>query len=117
VNAQTFKLQHDAQVIYMSFFLIIHFLKCGYSHVQNNRGKSYKEIISIFFIYTFGYYKRCQATFALNAPTIWSVGAAICSGLLLGEDRASGEPKICSPLEGGLGQDGDPPGSAALVRG
>jgi hypothetical protein len=32
--------------------------KCGYSHVQNNRGKSYKEIISIFFIYTFGYYKH-----------------------------------------------------------
>jgi hypothetical protein len=31
--------------------------KCGYSHVQNNRGKSYKEIISIFFIYTFGYYR------------------------------------------------------------
>jgi hypothetical protein len=35
---------------------------------------------------------RCQATFALNAPAIWSVGAAIWSGLLLGEDRASGEP-------------------------
>jgi hypothetical protein len=61
--------------------------------------------------------KRCQATFALNAPAIWSVGAAIWSGLLLGEDRASGEPEICSPLEGGLRQDGDPPGSAALVRG
>jgi hypothetical protein len=37
--------------------------------------------------------------------------------LLLGEDRASGEPEICLPLEGGLGRDGDPPGSAALVRG
>jgi hypothetical protein len=36
--------------------------------------------------------QRCQATFALNAPAIWSVGAAIWSGLLLGEDRASGEP-------------------------
>jgi hypothetical protein len=59
----------------------------------------------------------CQATFALNAPAIWSVGAAIWSGLLLGEDRASGEPEICSPLEGGLGRDGDSPGSAALVRG
>jgi hypothetical protein len=53
---------------------------------------------------------RCQATFALNAPAIWS-------GLLLGEDRASGEPGTCSPLEGGLGRGGDPPGSAALVRG
>jgi hypothetical protein len=48
---------------------------------------------------------------------IWSVGAAIWSGLLLGEGRASGEPGTCSPLEGGLGRDGDPPGSAALVRG
>jgi hypothetical protein len=44
-------------------------------------------------------------------------GAAIWSGLLLGEDRASGEPEVCSSLEGGLGRDGDPPGSAALVRG
>jgi hypothetical protein len=60
---------------------------------------------------------RCQATFALNAPAIWSVGAAIQSGLLLSEGRASGEPEICSPLEGGLGRDGNPPGSAALVRG
>jgi hypothetical protein len=49
--------------------------------------------------------------------SIWSVGAAIWSGLLLSEGRASGEPEICSPLEGGLGQDGNPPGSAALVRG
>jgi hypothetical protein len=60
---------------------------------------------------------RCQATFALNAPAIWSVGAAIWSGLLLSEGRASGEPEIRSPLEGGLGRDGNPPGSAALVRG
>jgi hypothetical protein len=60
---------------------------------------------------------KVSATFALNAPAIWSVGAAIWSGLLLGEDRASGEPEICSPLEGGLGRDGDPTGSAALVRG
>jgi hypothetical protein len=37
--------------------------------------------------------------------------------LLLSEDRASGEPEVCSPLEGGLGRDGDPPGSAALARG
>jgi hypothetical protein len=28
-----------------------------------------------------------------------------------------GEPGTRSPLEGGLGRDGDPPGSAALVRG
>jgi hypothetical protein len=55
--------------------------------------------------------------FALNAPATWSVGAAIWSGLLLGEDRASGEPEMYSSLEGGLGRDGDPPGSAALVRG
>jgi hypothetical protein len=61
--------------------------------------------------------QRCQATFALNAPATWSVGAAIWSGLLLSEDRASGEPGTHSPLEGGLGRDGDPPGSAALVRG
>jgi hypothetical protein len=47
--------------------------------------------------------------------SIWSVGAAIWSGLLLSEGRASGEPEICSPLEGGLGRDGNPPGSAALV--
>jgi hypothetical protein len=48
---------------------------------------------------------------------IWSVGAAIWSGLLLSEGRASGEPEIYSPLEGGLERDGNPPGSAALVRG
>jgi hypothetical protein len=28
---------------------------------------------------------------------------------------ASGEPEICSPLEGGLGRGGDPPGSAAFL--
>jgi hypothetical protein len=60
---------------------------------------------------------RCQVTFALNAPAIWSVGAAIRSGLLLGEDRASGKPEVYSSLEGGLRRDGDPPGSAALARG
>jgi hypothetical protein len=48
--------------------------------------------------------KRCQATFALNAPAIWSVGAATWSGLLLGEDRASGEPEVCSSLEGASGE-------------
>jgi hypothetical protein len=46
-----------------------------------------------------------------------AVGATIWSGLLLGEDRASGELEVCSSLEGGLGRDGDPPGSAALARG
>jgi hypothetical protein len=38
-------------------------------------------------------------------------------GLLLGEDWASGKPEVCSSLEGGLGRDGDPLGSAALARG
>jgi hypothetical protein len=42
---------------------------------------------------------------------------AIWPGLLLGEDWASGEPEVCSSLEGGLGRDVDPPGSAALARG
>jgi hypothetical protein len=37
--------------------------------------------------------------------------------LLLGEDWASGKPKVCSLLEGVLGRDVDPPGSAALARG
>jgi hypothetical protein len=58
----------------------------------------------------------CQA-FALNAPAIWSVGAAIWPRLLLGEDWASGKPKVCPLLEGVLGRDVDPPGSAALARG
>jgi hypothetical protein len=31
------------------------------------------------------------------------VGVAIWPGLLLGEEWASGEPKVCSSLEGGLG--------------
>jgi hypothetical protein len=39
---------------------------------------------------------------------------AIWPRLLLGEDWASGEPKVCPLLEGGLGRDVDPPGSAAL---
>jgi hypothetical protein len=37
--------------------------------------------------------------------------------LLLSEGKASGEPEMCPPLEGGLGRDGNPSGSAALVRG
>jgi hypothetical protein len=37
-------------------------------------------------------------------------------GLLLGEGWASGEPEVCSSLEGGLGRDVDPPGSAALAE-
>jgi hypothetical protein len=35
--------------------------------------------------------------------------------LLFGEDWASGEPKVCSLLEGALGRDVNPPGSAALA--
>jgi hypothetical protein len=60
---------------------------------------------------------RCQATFALNAPAIRSVGVATWPRLLLDEDWASGEPKECPLLEGVLGQDVNPPGSAALARG
>jgi hypothetical protein len=37
--------------------------------------------------------------------------------LLLGEDWASGEPKVCPPLEGVFGRDVNPPRSAALARG
>jgi hypothetical protein len=37
--------------------------------------------------------------------------------LLLGEDWASGEPKVCPSLEGVLGRDVNPPGSATLARG
>jgi hypothetical protein len=47
---------------------------------------------------------RCQATFALNAPAIWSVGVATWPRLLLGEDWASGEPKVCPLLEGSSGE-------------
>jgi hypothetical protein len=37
--------------------------------------------------------------------------------LLLGEDWDSGETKVCPLLEGGLGRDVSPPGSAAFARG
>jgi hypothetical protein len=37
--------------------------------------------------------------------------------LLLGEDWASGEPKVCPFLEGVLGRGVNPSGSAALARG
>jgi hypothetical protein len=57
---------------------------------------------------------RCQAIFALNAPAIRSVVVAIWPTLLLGEDWASGEPKVCPLLEGALGREVNPPGSAAL---
>jgi hypothetical protein len=60
---------------------------------------------------------RCQATFALNAPAIRSVSVTTWPRLLLGEDWASGEPKVCPLLEGVLGRDVNPPGSAALARG
>jgi hypothetical protein len=55
--------------------------------------------------------------FALNAPAIRSVGVATWPRLLLGEDWASDEPKVCLLLEGVLGRDVNPPGSAALARG
>jgi hypothetical protein len=42
---------------------------------------------------------------------------AIWPRLLLGEDWASGEPKVCSLLEGALGRGVNPPGSTALARG
>jgi hypothetical protein len=61
--------------------------------------------------------QRCQATFALNAPAIWSVGVASWPRLLLGEDWASGEPRVCPLLKGVFGRDVDPLGSAALARG
>jgi hypothetical protein len=60
---------------------------------------------------------RCQATFALNAPAVRSVGVAIWPRLLLGEDWASGEPKVCPLLEGALGRGANPSGSAAPARG
>jgi hypothetical protein len=60
---------------------------------------------------------RCQAILALNASAIRSIGVAIWPRLLLGEDRALGEPKVCPLLEGALGRDVNPLGSAALARG
>jgi hypothetical protein len=60
---------------------------------------------------------RCQAILALNAPAIWSVGVAIWPRLLLCEDWASGEPRVRPLLEGALGRDANPPGSAAFARG
>jgi hypothetical protein len=60
---------------------------------------------------------RFQAILALNAPAIRSVDVAIRPRLLLGKDWALGEPKVCPLLEGALGRDVDPPGSAALARG
>jgi hypothetical protein len=60
---------------------------------------------------------RCQAILALNAPAIRSVGVAIWPMLLLSEDWALGEPKVCTPLQGVLGRDVNLPGSAALARG
>jgi hypothetical protein len=59
----------------------------------------------------------CDTILALNASAIRSIGVAIWPRLLLGEDWASGEPKVCPLLEGALGRDVNPPGSAALARG
>jgi hypothetical protein len=53
----------------------------------------------------------------IKCPAIWSVGVAIRPRLLLGEDWASSEPKVCPLLEGVHGRDVNPPGSAALARG
>jgi hypothetical protein len=55
--------------------------------------------------------------FALNAPAIRLVDVATWPRLLLGEDWASGEPKVRPLLEGVLGRDVNPPASAALARG
>jgi hypothetical protein len=44
---------------------------------------------------------KVSATFALNAPAIWSVGVAMWPRLLLGEDWASGKPIVCPLLDGG----------------
>jgi hypothetical protein len=41
---------------------------------------------------------------------------AILPRLLLCEDWASGEPKVCPLLEGALGRDVNPPGSAAFAE-
>jgi hypothetical protein len=60
---------------------------------------------------------RCQVILALNAPAIRSVGVAIWPRLLLCEDWASGEPKVCPLLEGALVRDVNPPGSAAFAQG
>jgi hypothetical protein len=46
-----------------------------------------------------------------------SVVVAIWPRLLLGEYWASGEPKVCPLLEGAVGRDVNPLGSAALARG
>jgi hypothetical protein len=53
----------------------------------------------------------------IKCPCNLVVGVVIWPGFLLGEGWASGEPNVCSSLEGGLGRGGDPPGSAALARG
>jgi hypothetical protein len=53
----------------------------------------------------------------LNAPAIRSVGVAIWPRLLLCEDWASDEPKVCPLLEGALGRDANLLGSAAFARG
>jgi hypothetical protein len=57
---------------------------------------------------------------ALNAPAIRSAGEAIWPSLLLCEacpSWASGESKVRLLLEGTLGRDVNPPGSAVFARG
>jgi hypothetical protein len=63
---------------------------------------------------------RWQAILALNAPAIRSAGEAIWPRLLLREacpSWASGESKVCPLLEGTLGRDVNPLGSAVFARG
>jgi hypothetical protein len=63
---------------------------------------------------------RCQAILALNAPAIRSAGEAIWPRLLLCEacpSWTSGESKVRLLLEGTLGRDVNPPGSAVFARG
>jgi hypothetical protein len=63
---------------------------------------------------------RCQAILALNAPAIRLVGVTIWSRLLLREacpSWASGESVVRPLLEGTLGRDVNPPGSAVFARG
>jgi hypothetical protein len=59
---------------------------------------------------------RCQSILALNSPAIRSVGMAIWPRLLLREAWASSKPKVRPLLEGTLGRDVNPPGSAAFAR-
>jgi hypothetical protein len=63
---------------------------------------------------------KVSGDLALNAPVIRSAGEAIWPRLLLREACSSwawGESKVCPLLEGTLGRDVNPPGSAVFARG